>query len=129
MGGHGEKQSMRMGKFIVALMTNATLDEAASIAGIGTATARRWYGMDEVKAELKRRQDEAVSYSLSRLKASITEALDALRGIMADPDNPPSSRVAAARTILDNAFRAVEASDILERIEALESQAKEARNK
>jgi hypothetical protein len=112
----------------MALMTHATLDEAAAVAGISPSTARRWYATDEVKAELRRRQEEAVSHSLSRLKSCMTEALDVLRCVMADAGYPPSSRVAAARAVLDNAFRAVEADNILERIEALEKQMKEARS-
>ena len=110
-----------MNDFILALMTTRTLDEAAASAGISSATARRWYRLDVVKTERKRLQDEVVGHSLSRLKLSASEALEVLRSVANNEVSPPSARVAAARTLLDNVFRAVETDDILNRLEALES--------
>jgi hypothetical protein len=121
MSGHGEKLSRKMNDCILALMSAGTLDEAAAASGISPATARRWYRLDVVKAELKHLQEEVVGHSLSRLKLSASEALEVLRSVANDEVSPPSARVAAARTLLDNVFRAVETDDILSRIEALEN--------
>ena len=55
------------------------------------------------------------------MKLSASEALEVLRSVANDVESPPSARVAAARTLLDNVFRAVETDDILSRIEALEN--------
>jgi hypothetical protein len=125
MNGHGEKLTRKMNVFTLALMAAGTLDEAAATAGISPATARRWYRLDIVKAELKRLQDEVVGHSLSRLKLSASEALEVLRSVANDKVSPPSARVAAARALLDNVFRAVETDDILNRLEALESRAED----
>jgi hypothetical protein len=73
--------------------------------------------------EFKRLQGEVTGHALAQLKNSMGEALAVLRDVMGCPENPPSARVAAARTLLDNAFKAVETTDILERLEALEAQA------
>jgi hypothetical protein len=121
MSGHGEKLSRKMNDFILALMTARTLDEAAAAVGISSATAYRWYKLGIVKAELKRLQDEVVGHSLSKLKLSASEALEVLRSVANDEVSPPSARVAAARTILDNVFRSIETADVLERLESLEA--------
>ena len=118
-----------MSSFMAALLTSPKVEDAAALAGISATTAWRWHSDPGFQAGFREMQDNVLKDSLARAKACITEALDVLRDVMADSGNPPSSRVAAARAILDNAFRAVEASDILERIEALEFQAKEARSK
>ena len=121
MSGHGEKLSRKMNDFILALMTAGTLDEAAAAVGISSATARRWYRLDVVRTELKRLQGEVVGHSLSRLKLSASEALEVLRSVANDKVSPPSARVAAARAILDNTFRSIETTDVLERLESLEA--------
>ena len=121
MSGHGEKLSRKMNDFILALITAGTLDEAAAASGISISTAHRWYKLEIVRTELKRLQDEVVGHSLSRLKLSASEALEVLRSVANDVVSPPSARVAAARTLLDNVFRAVETDDILSRIEAPEN--------
>jgi hypothetical protein len=121
MNGHGEKLTRKMNDFILVLMSTGTLDEAADAAGISSITARRWYRMDVVKAELKRLQNEVTGHSLTQLKLGISEAVTVLRNVMTDSETPPSARVSAAKTMLDGAFRAVETTDILERLEALEA--------
>ena len=125
MSGHGEKLTRKMSDFVTALTSAGTLDEAAAAVGISSATARRWYRLDIVKAELKRLQDEITGHSLTQLKLGISEAVTVLRNVMTDSETPPSARVSAAKTMLDGAFRAVEADDILIRIEALERRAED----
>ena len=125
MNGHGEKLTRKMNDFILALMAAGTLDEAAAASGISISTARRWYRLNIVKAELKRLQDEITGHSLIQLKLGISEAVTVLRNVMTDSETPPAARVSAAKTMLDGAFRAVEATDILERLEALEARAED----
>ena len=121
MRGHGQKQSRKMALFMAALLTEGSIEKAAHAAGIGVTTAWRWYGTEEFQAEYKSRQKEIIKHVVMRIKGAMSEALDVLRDIMADDDNPASARVAAARSILDNAFRSIETEDILERLEVLES--------
>jgi hypothetical protein len=115
-----------MTAFLLALMTSGTIDAAAAAAGIGSATARRWYRQDAVQAEFRRMQSEIAGHTLRQLKTSMGEALAVLREVMSNECNPPSARVAAARAVLDNAFRAIETVDVLERLEALEARMGEA---
>ncbi|MGW8182080.1 MAG: hypothetical protein ACWGQW_25405, partial [bacterium] len=62
-----------------------------------------------------------VQHAISRLQKVSSEAVDTLREIMTDPDKPATSRVTAARTILEMAVKAVELEDLEVRIEELEA--------
>jgi len=52
----------------------------------------------------------------------MSEAVETLRSVMADADAPASSRVAAARAMLDLGLKSVEIEDLVERVDALEKQ-------
>jgi transposase-like protein len=120
--GHGEKRTRKERLFMQALLSSATIEDAASIAGISPTTAYRWHSQPEFKAEFREMQSAVVGDTLVQLKMSMGEALAVLRSVMADAeDTPPAVRVTAARTLLDSAFKAVETTDILERLEALEA--------
>jgi transposase-like protein len=121
--GHGEKRTRKERLFMQALLSSATIEDAAAIAGISPTTAYRWHAEASFKAEFRALQTELVEGSLVQLKMSMSEALAVLRSVMNNGGNPPAARVTAARAVLDNAFKAVETSDILERLEALEAQA------
>ena len=119
--GHGERRTRTEGQFLAALLSSPTMAEAARRAGVSERSAARWMSDPEFKERLKAAQDEIVGHSLSRLKISISESLDVLRGIMNDGGEPTGARVTAARVVLDNAIKAIETVDIIQRIEALEA--------
>jgi len=48
------------------------------------------------------------------------EAVDVLRGVMKDTDNPASSRVTAARIILETVLKTVETEDLEGRLAKIE---------
>ena len=52
------------------------------------------------------------------------EAVEALRSIPTDEAAPPGARVSAARSLLDQAQRAVELEDLALRIDQLEARAR-----
>jgi transposase-like protein len=121
MSGHGEKKSRKLQIFMTALLGAGTVEAAARVAGISPATARRWLEQEDFQAEFKRLQNEITGQFIVHLKSCMGEALEVLRDIMNDVVNPASARVTAARTVLDNAFKALETEDVLSRIEALEA--------
>ena len=110
-----------MGLFMAALLTEGSIEGAARAAGIAVATAWRWHGTEEFQAEYRARQKEVIEHTVMRIKGAMSEAIDVLRSIMVNDENPASARVSAARSILDNGFKAIETEDILARLEALES--------
>ncbi|GHV55707.1 hypothetical protein FACS1894216_18670 [Synergistales bacterium] len=101
MSGHGEKRTRKESAFMLALLSSGTIENAARIAGISTATAHRWYGREEFQIEFKRMQGEIVESGLCTLRGSMTEAVDVLRDVMNNENNPAAARVAAARYIID----------------------------
>jgi hypothetical protein len=62
-----------------------------------------------------------VGKATARLQRASGEAVSALEAVMRSPKASPSSRVTAARSILDLAYRAVEAEDVMQRMAELET--------
>ena len=62
----------------------------------------------------------AVGQAVARLSQVCGEAVETLREILKNPEAPASSRVSAAKTVLDIALKSVELEEINRRIEALE---------
>jgi hypothetical protein len=121
MSGHGQKLSRKQEHVISALLTQGTLAEAASLAGIGEATLRRWLQREDFQAAYRRARREMVSQAVAHLQRVSGEAVETLRTIMHDSDKPASARVTAARVILDMSIKAVELEDLEVRIAALEA--------
>jgi hypothetical protein len=121
MSGHGQKLSRKEEAAISALLTQGTLAEAASLAGIGEATLRRWLQRDHFQAAYRRARRETVSQAVAHLQRVSGEAVETLRSIMQDDQKPSSARVTAARVILEMAVKAVELEDLEVRIAALEA--------
>jgi hypothetical protein len=118
--GHGQKWSRKKDQAILALITEPTIKAAADKVGITTPTLYKWLKLPEFKAAYREARREAVSVAITRLQQAATEAVEALRCIMNDPNKSASARVAAARSILEMAIKAVEIEDLEVRIEELE---------
>ena len=54
------------------------------------------------------------------LQATLTKAVDTIRGIMEAPDTAPQVRLNASALILQNCLKYTEQADIISRIEELE---------
>ena len=63
-----------------------------------------------------------VAQAIIQLQQTTGEAVETLRGIITDQEAPASSRVSAAKTVLDFAVRAVKLEEIETRLKILESQ-------
>ena len=63
--------------------------------------------------------------SIVAVKSKAVQATEVLGEIMENQKASPYARVQAAKTVLDTAFKAIETSEIIERIEQLEQAAKE----
>ena len=127
--GHGTKLPRKRQQAIAALLECGTVKDAAQIVGIGNATLFRWLqdsAFQEAYREAKRR---VVEQAISRLQKVSSEAVDTLREIMTDTEKPASSRVTAARTILEMAIKAVELEDLEVRIVDLERHIRKKRGK
>lgn len=113
--------SRRAEQAIIALLTTSTITGAAQKAGIGQNTMFRWLREDELfQAEYRKARRQVVEQALAQVQQATGKAVETLLSVMDDPLALPSSRVAAARTILETAVRAVELGDLETRIQVLE---------
>lgn len=107
-------------KFLVALSSSSSIDEASDRAGIHRSTAYRYLKDDNFNEAKKRLRRETMDVVSGRVQAEAVESLNVLAELRDDPNNPPHSRVQASKILLDTAFRAFELENITERIEYLE---------
>jgi hypothetical protein len=106
-------------KAILALLTEPTVEAAARSADVAPATIWRWNQQADFRARLRDARRAVVEGAIGRLQAAVTEAVDALRRNLTC--GTPSVEVRAAATILDQAIKAIELFDVVERVEQLEA--------
>ncbi len=120
MTGHGEKLTRKQEQAIAALMAAPSIVEAARQAGVSESTLLRWLQTPDFDAYYRAARREVVKQATGKLSAASGEAVDILRAVMTDQTAPASSRVTAARAILDYAYKALELDDLATRILILE---------
>ena len=112
MSGHGEKLSRRQEAAIAALLAEPTLAAAATAAGIGEATLRRWLRLDAFRTAYRQARRELVESAVGRVQAATGQAVDSLLEV-ARHGKRDGDRVRAAVALLDHAFRGVREADAL----------------
>jgi hypothetical protein len=122
MTGHGEKLSRKQEQAISALVTCASIIEAATQCGLAEVTLRRWLKQADFQHAYRDARRQVVQQAIAQVQRTTGEAVDTLRSVMQDRRAPASAKVSAARAILDVAVRAVELEDIEARLAALEQQ-------
>lgn len=114
------KMTRKMEAAVAALLTAPTISIAAQAVGISEQTLWRWLQLTEFQEKYREAKRQAVAQAVTRLQQATTKAVDTLEDIMNDKIAPPSSRVTAAKTVLEMAIKAIEMEDLAVRIEALE---------
>ena len=107
-------------KLLIALLTSGSTAQAIATAGIAENTAYKYMHEPDFSAALREARRDVLNRTTSSLTASTEKDLAVLNEVMDDDEAPASSRVAAAKLVLDVAFNAVQADDLQERIEAIE---------
>jgi hypothetical protein len=120
MAGSG-KISNKQYQAIAALLISPSVSKAAETVGIGERTVWRWLKIEEFKTAYKQARSELVRHATAQIQAGMSRAVNTLTAIMEDPDAPASSRVSAARCVLDMGLRASEIEELESRIAALEA--------
>ena len=106
---------------IAALLETPTYREAAERVGVGQATLFRWMQLPEFQEAYRAAKHQVVTHAVTRVQSAAGEAVGVLRQIMLDAEKPASSRVTAARTLLDVAIKALEMEELQARVEELEA--------
>src|SRR5262249_49501785 len=96
---------------IQALLSNPTLKKAAAAAGISDTTLWRWLRKDNFRKAYIDARRKVVQQSLARIQQLTADAPAALHSIMLDESQNGTTRIAAAKAILEHAIKAVELED------------------
>ena len=115
---NGGKRSRQEEAALSALLSEPTIEIAAKQADIGESTLRRWLAEPEFKAKYRAARRQVVEAAIGRLQSAATKAVDTLERNLSC--GIPAVEVGAAKSVLDQAIKAVELVDLAERIEALE---------
>jgi uncharacterized protein YggE len=114
---------------IAILLTVPTISEAAKHVGVGERTLFRWLQQDTAfQAAYREARRQAVQQAIARIQQATNTAVTTLEGVMTNPESPSSSRVSAARVVLEMALKAIEIEDLEGRVAALETALQQGRN-
>ena len=105
---------------IAALLTTDSVTQAASVAGVGERTLYRWLQDPAFLEQYRKARKAALDQAISTLQERSNKAARALIDIVEDREMPPSTRVMAAREILQTSIKGVERDDFESRLEQLE---------
>ncbi len=120
MGAKTSNFTRKKEKAIAALLTTDTVEQAASVAGIAESTIYRWLQNPTFLEQYRKARKAAVDQAISTLQKRANKAAKALIDIAEDQEMPPSTRVAAAREILQTSIKGIERDDFERRLEELE---------
>jgi hypothetical protein len=121
--------SRKQEELIAALLSASTVEQAARQVGVGYRTAHRWLQQDfDFQAAYRQARMALVKAAQGQLLRATGRAVEALLDVLDDPLAQPSSKVSAARTILEQAVRVIELDDLEARIQALEQAQKASSN-
>lgn len=116
-----ESLSPKQQRAIFALLSEPTLEDAAKQTGVQRTTLWRWLQEPDFRSSYMQARRLAVQRAIARTQAVTSEAVETLREIMSDKSAKGSERVAAAKAIIDYAFKGVELEDLAQRLEAVEA--------
>jgi phage terminase small subunit len=124
IGRTGDDLSPQQHRFLEELMRHGHRQRAADAVGVSPSTVYRWLDNPVVQARYRELRSAALEHVLSEVQCGASNAVQVLVDIATNENAPTSSRVSAARALLDFALRGAEA-DLQARLEALESRLKE----
>ena len=105
---------------LIALLSCGSIAEAEKVSGVSRTTIYNRLADETFKAEYDRRRSLVLNEACTTLQATLTKAVDTIRGIMEDTDTAPQVRLNASALILQNCLKYTEQADIISRIEELE---------
>ena len=113
-----ERLQPKQSKALAALLSQPTMREAAKDCGISETTLWRWLNDDAFQAAYRQARRQVVEQAMSELQAACSDAVATLRKNL--NCGAANVEVSAAKTILDQAVKAIELTDMEERLEQLE---------
>jgi len=106
---------------IQALLREATIDAAAKKAGVSRQSMWRWLQQPAFSEAYREARSRLLERTVTVLQSVSFEAVTVLVSVMNDPESTASTRVMAARSLLEFAIRSREHLELEDRIRALET--------
>lgn len=108
-------------KALVALLTQPTKEKAAAAAGITSKTLRSYMDDPEFLVEYRKAFSGMVEDATRKVQQTLDPAVAVLREVMEDGSENGQVRVSAARSVLEYGLKMTEQTDILNRLQELET--------
>lgn len=116
----GDLLTPKQTKALAALLTQPTKEKAASAAGIGLTTLKRYLADPEFQARYDEARRELLENATKSLQARTGGAVDTMWEICQNEATPPQVRLNASEAILRNSLKFTETTDILKQLQELE---------
>jgi HD-like signal output (HDOD) protein len=110
---------------IAAMLAEPNVRRAAAAAHIGEATLWRWLKDDKFRRAYQDARRRALHQANAQYQSYASEAATVTRELMNDKSQSGSTRLAAARSITQNALQGFEMEEYDQRLEALEQHVEE----
>ena len=111
----------RQQKALAALLTSPSKAAAAKAAGIAPRTLRDYLADPEFQAAYRDAFGNMVEDATRQAPQAISPAMSTLREIVEDREEDAQARISAARAILSHGLKLIETTDILNRLQELET--------
>ncbi|HML75431.1 MAG TPA: helix-turn-helix domain-containing protein [Anaerohalosphaeraceae bacterium] len=105
---------------ILALLDSKSIREAARKAQVSERQLFRWIKEPVFDAAYRKARAKIFETSVSRLQAVSTKAIDTLEKVLDSKKAHPSTKVSAARCVLENVRKAVELDELSVKLENIE---------
>jgi hypothetical protein len=115
-----KKLSPKQELALIALLDCGEIKKASETAGVNEATLWRWLQLSDFQSRYRAARRQLVETAIAQLQSDCTVAARVLREVAEDREAPASSRVAAARAIIEQSVSAVQLTDLQERLEEVE---------
>ena len=111
----------RQQKALAALLTSPSKAAAAKAAGIAPRTLRDYLADPEFQAAYRDAFGNMVEDATRQAQQAISPAMSTLREIVEDREEDAQARISATRAILSHGIKLTETTDILNRLQELET--------
>jgi hypothetical protein len=119
MGGHGSQITRRQETAIAALLVQSTVESAAKKAKVAYRTLKRWLSDATFTAAYRLERRRLVEHSVARMQQATVYAVTELLVLL--QNGSETTKLAAAKILLEHSRDAVEVTEVMTRLEALES--------
>lgn len=114
-----ESKELREERYIAALLTNATIKDAAAACGVSERTMHNRLNDPAFRARYDTARLEALRQSSAYLQVIVGEAIQKMYEIMLDPDTAPQIQLNAATAIVRAQQTMTEQTDVLTQLAEL----------